>query len=102
MLLAQLKLELDHLDLRIDEADALIKKRSSSSSPDNHFQQLYRAHSGLPTTRPDLPRANGTSTCSAFRRPYPAGNALITVIARCRRQRLCLSASRKIIKNHES
>ncbi len=26
MLLAQLKLELDHLDLRIDEADALIKK----------------------------------------------------------------------------
>ena len=26
LLLAQLKLELDHLDLRIDEADALIKK----------------------------------------------------------------------------
>ncbi len=26
MLLAQLKLELDHLDMRIDEADALIKK----------------------------------------------------------------------------
>src|SRR6266851_268302 len=27
--------------------------RSSSSSPDNHFQQLSRSHEGLPTTRPE-------------------------------------------------
>jgi len=26
---------------------------SSSSSPDNHFQQLYRSHSGSPTVRPE-------------------------------------------------
>jgi transposase len=31
MLLAQLKLELDHLDMRIDEADAMIKKTASEN-----------------------------------------------------------------------
>ncbi len=73
MLLAQLKLELDHLDLRIDEADALIKK----TARENEACQRLVAIPGIgPVTATALIAAIGNG--GAFRKGREfAGNSYL-------------------------
>ena len=72
MLLAQLKLELDHLDMRIDEANALIKKTACG----NEACQRLVAIPGIGPLRPLLSQLQRALPGNAARFACSMGYAL--------------------------
>src|SRR6266849_3851302 len=75
MLLAQLKLELDHLDIRIDEADAVIKK----TARENEACQRLVAIPGIgPVTATAVIAAIGTGGAFHNGREFAASMAMLS------------------------